>query len=518
MGKLVTKSKRPADEANSSNGDQPKPWIVTFLMGRAHFWAWVFKSFLQNRCPVRASALAYTTLLALIPVLAIVLSVSASLLKDKGEEQINQIINKFVAKVAFQLDLVPPEKKVEVAAAMSAKTNDVSGVSTNAVTTSDNAQAEAAAAALNPETKEKTREVAQRIHDYIQRVRTKTIGAAAAVGLIFVGISLLSTIEVAFNDIWGAAQGRSWLSRVINYWAAITLGPIFIVLLLGLKNMTLLQKVPALGHTLKFFEDFPVTGWMIENVLPFALMVLTFATFYQLMPNTKVRWRPALAGALAAAALWNINSHLNFVYVSQVVRNTEIYGGLGAVPIFLISLYFAWIIVLFGAQVAYAVQNRRAHLLQKEAENVNQRGKEFIALRIMTFVAHRFQKGDRPPTLSEISEALGVPSQLVCRVISPMEETRLLVEAKGGEEVAYAPGRPLDRISYEDILNALRVGNGEDVATKEDALRDQVRGEFERIHAAQRDVAGKITLQEMVDSGSTGFYEPADSSRPQTAF
>ena len=508
MGKFVS-----SDKAQHSARSGRFTWLVQ----RGHFWAWVGKSFLQNRCPVRASALAYTTLLALIPVLAIVLSVSASLLKDKGEAQINEMINTFVAKVAFQLDLMPPERKVAVAAAIEAdakaqKTNDVT--SAEAATTATNAVAATTnsnvSAALNDQTREKTREVAQKIHDYIQRVRTKTLGATAAVGLIFVGISLLSTIEVAFNDIWGAAQGRSWLSRVINYWAAITLGPILLVLLLGLKSMTLLQKVPALGSTMKFLQDFPVTGWIIANVVPFALLMLTFAVFYQLMPNTKVRWRPALFGAFIAALLWHLNSHLNFIYVSQVVRNTEIYGGLGAVPIFLLSLYFAWVIVLFGAQTAYATQNRRAHLLQQEAENVNQRGKEFIALRIMTFVATRFQHGQRPPTLSEISDALGVPSQLICRVISPLEETGLLVEAKGPQEVAYTAGRPLNRITYHDILVAMRTGTGEDVPTKEDSMREQVRGEFERIHAAERGVAGSITLEELVKAES----EPMRKTSP----
>ena len=98
------------------------------------------------------------------------------------------------------------------------------------------------------------------------------------------------------------------------------------------------------------------------------------------MPNTKVHWRAALAGGLAGGMLFHLNNVVSVLYVSRVVSNSKIYGSLGLVPVFMIGLYFSWLILLFGAQVAYAFQNRATYLEEKQVENINQRGREFVAL------------------------------------------------------------------------------------------------------------------------------------------
>ena len=107
---------------------------------------------------------------------------------------------------------------------------------------------------------------------------------------------------------------------------------------------------------------------------------------YRLMPATKVLWSAALVGGAVGGTLPQLNNLFSVIYVSRVLTYSKIYGSLGAVPIFLVGLYFSWIIILFGAQVAYAFQNRTAYVQEKQAETINQRGREFVALR-MTRVA-----------------------------------------------------------------------------------------------------------------------------------
>src|SRR5258706_15882692 len=114
------------------------------------------------------------------------------------------------------------------------------------------------------------------------------------------------------------------------------------------------------------------------------------------MPNSKVRWRGALGGGLVGGVLFYLNNVVSVVYVSRVVSNSKIYGSLGLVPVFMIGLYLSWLILLFGAQVSYAYQNRTAYLEEKQIENINQRGREFIALRCMTCIGLRFKKAEPP--------------------------------------------------------------------------------------------------------------------------
>jgi membrane protein len=219
---------------------------------------------------------------------------------------------------------------------------------------------------------------------------------------------------------------------------------------------------------------------------------------YQLMPNTKVHWKAALVGGAVAGLLWIANGNANALFASRVVSASKIYGSLSAIPIFLFGLYLSWTILLFGAQVAYAFQNRRAYLQEKLAEGVNQRGREFIALRLMTFVGQKFHRGEKPPSADEIADALAVSSRLITQIIQPLLLSKLLVEV-ATPEAAYCPARPLERISYEDILQTLRVGKGQEPATRSEPARELVRGAFDAIQEAQQSLAKALTVQEMVE-------------------
>jgi len=206
-------------------------------------------------------------------------------------------------------------------------------------------------------------------------------------------------------------------------------------------------------------------------------------------------------GGLVGGGLWHLNNVFSVLYVSRVVTNSKIYGSLGMVPIFMIGLYFSWMILLFGAQVAYAYQNRAAYVQARQAEAVNQRGREFIALRLMTAIGRRFQAGARPPTILELAAELAVPSNLTSHLAQQLLQSKLLIEINGAE-AAYAPARPLASISAEEILQALRAGAGQELVTREGPERAVVRGEFDRIRERERQAAASITLEAIVQQAA----------------
>jgi membrane protein len=179
------------------------------------------------------------------------------------------------------------------------------------------------------------------------------------------------------------------------------------------------------------------------------------------------------------------------------MNNVSIYGSLGLVPVFMIGLYFSWLILLFGAQVAYAFQNRLAYLQDRQAENVNQRGREFIALRLMALIGGRFQHGEPAATLQQTSAELGIPTKLAQQVLQPLLAARLVTEIAGAEP-AYLPARPLDAINAHHVLRAVRAGAGQDIATHDEPARAEVLGEFAKIEEAERVAASSLTMLALV--------------------
>jgi membrane protein len=302
---------------------------------------------------------------------------------------------------------------------------------------------------------------------------------------------MLSRIEETFNDIWGVARGRSWFMRVVLYWGVLSLAPILLMVALGLATGPHLEATKKLLTTLPFIGYFLVKFGF--QLLPVLVLCLTFGAFYILMPNTRVQWRAGLVGGLTAGLLFHLNNMVSVLYVSRVVSNSKIYGSLGLVPVFMIGVYLSWLILLFGAQVAYAFQNRSTYFEERQVENINQRGREFIALRIMTRVGQRYLQGAPPLAVTDLAEELSVPTRLVRQILQILAAAQLVVETAGAE-AAYLPARPMEQITCHDILQAMRATQGQELATRDEPSRAEVYGEFQRIQEAERQVASAVTM------------------------
>src|ERR1035437_8209012 len=455
----------------------------------AHFCALVIESFVRNRCLVHVSALSYTTLLALIPLLAAAISVTSSLLKNVGEEKIYQAIDKLVSNVMPPATLNTNDQAVSLNLSPGisvALTPANAGAETNVVA------AGAGDSGGDTRVAVAQKEAAQYIDNFIQKTRSGPLGVAGTVLLIFVVFSLLGRIEETMNDVWGVTGSRSWLVRIEHYWFAIGLVPTLLIAAL------ILATGPRFAGVRHFVESMPLISGVVFKFLPMILLWLAFAAFYKIMPNTRVHFNAALVGGFVGGLLWYLNNLFGFLYVSRFVSNSKIYGSLGLVPVFMIGLYFSWLILLFGAQVAYAFQNRHAYLQDKLAENVNRRGREFIALRLMTCVGQRFQHGQSPVTIQEISAELGIPAKLTQQVLQTLLAARLVTETAGAEP-AYAPARPLDSMNAHHILHAMRTGGGQELPSQNEPVRTEVYGEFARIEEAERQAAASVTMLALVN-------------------
>lgn len=469
LQQFSAKAKALLDERSLGTLDQIPRWHRW-----VHFWLMVWGSFVKNRGPVRASAMAYGTLLALIPMLAVVMSITSTFLKKEGQAGMEKFIVRLV-------DSVTPPAELD--------TNSAAGPITQSSDAPSGTSASREATAAQSA-------VAGKMNEFIQNSQSGALGVTGSVLLIFAAISLLSRIEVTFNEIWGVERGRSWFMRIVLYWGVLSLAPILLIVTIGLATG------PHLESTRRFVATLPFFGHVLFQfgfeILPIILLCLGFAAFYMLMPNTKVHWCAALVGGFVGGLLFHLNSLCSVLYVSRVVSNSKIYGSLGLIPVFMIGLYICWLILLFGAQVAYAFQNRVTYLEERQVENINQRGREFIALRLMTLIGQRYLRGEPPPSIVEMAEELAVPTRLIQQILQTLTAARLVVETAGAE-TAYLPARLMESITCHDLLLAMRASQGQELETREEPTRQEVYGEFQRIQEAERAAASSVTLLALVN-------------------
>jgi membrane protein len=171
-------------------------------------------------------------------------------------------------------------------------------------------------------------------------------------GVLFLlasALMMMASIEDRFNRIWRVASRRKGTARLLLYWAALTLGPILVTAGVGVSSWVYAQPLwrGVAGHG--------VAGFRLWLLAPFLITWVGLSVLYQAVPNCRVRWRDAITGALVAAVLFEFARKGFAAYVQGVANYKEVYGALAAIPIFLIWVYLSWVIVLLGAIMAAAL-------------------------------------------------------------------------------------------------------------------------------------------------------------------
>jgi len=431
-----------------------------------YFCLRVYRGFIKNRCFARSSGLSYATLLALIPVLALVISLSASLLKTQaGEQQIIKYTQKAISFAIPQLNLLGKA----------------------------NIQGEALSADQVNQDK-----IIEYINTFIDNIRGGALGVTGFISLLTISILLICKIEEAVNDIWHVQTPRDWGVRIFYYWGMLTLVPL--VLLLGISLLSyekftdllnVVHRVPILG-SMTFIFLTEGASWLVS--------ILGFTAFYYFMPSTRVSWSAAFVGGTFTGILWQLNSMYSALYASNVVSYSKVYGILAAVPILLVGLYFSWIIVLLGCQVAYVWQTRQSYLQNHIIAHIGQEDKELAAMRIMTAIGLCFSKGLNDLTAEKISKELQIPHRLVAEILCTLMQHNLLVKIPHFKEDSYMPAYPLEQISCSNILAAMRQ-SGEDLLQKTKLQSDEkVCQTFKKICQVAQKQAQEITIQDIISN------------------
>lgn len=381
----------------ADNTDSEQTQRVKALQKIVRLFLITFTEFKKNELSLRSSALTYTVLLSLVPMLAM----STAIVKGLGGgDQLRQAAYTYLETLE---------------ASNSPRVTDLD--TDNSAAAEDPEESEAQPASLT----DHLRSAVDQLFDYVDNTDFATLGTVGVVGILLSIVLVLSHIESAMNAIWKIENGRSIFRKISDYLTLLILIPLSINIAFAasafLKNPNLSSKMDAL-------VPFEWMQTLLLQALPVFFIALTFYAMYVFFPNTKVKSRPAMLGAILAGILWFTIQNIYISLQVGVANYNAIYGSFATLPLFLVWMYLGWIFILAGAQVAFAVQNidsfRLVHLAPLPSRQLG------AAFDIMETVQSAF-KENRIVTIDTLETRLSRYSKyIITEVVSKLTENNLL--------------------------------------------------------------------------------------------
>jgi membrane protein len=430
-----------------------KRWWRRFLLNQGQILVLVVRGFFADGCMLRASALTFTTLLSLVPLLALMFAV----LKGLGVQ--NELEPLLLSHLA---------------------------VGGGAVVT--------------------------KIVEYINNTNVARLGSYGLIFLVVTVLTLLSNIEDSFNGVWGVRETRPLLRRFTDYFSVVTIGPLFLVAAISMTSSLESQQIV---QVLLSYEYVGEALLALFEVLPFMVMWLVFAGLYLFMPNVKVSPRAALIGGVFGGTLWQVSQwgYLNFQV--GVARYNAIYGTMAALPILMVWIYLSWMIVLLGLEMTYATQNLRNLRRDIRGARVNFASVEFIALTVLLSIGRNFFLGKPALVQEELSAMLDVPSRLLHNILEELTRLGYVVNVvQNDDNVGFQPAQALEKIKLHEVIRGLAV-DGADYSHLGNSLeRGAIAGVAETLKEAERQALAGLTLRDLVlqiesSAGQVGASEEA---------
>ncbi len=376
-------------ELNPETYPLPRRYAVKYLQ----ILVLVVRGFMADLCLQRAAALSYTTILSMVPFFALTFAV----LKGLGVQ-----------------NRLEPLLLDQVAAG--------------------------------------SQDVVSRIVTYINNTNMASLGAIGLVTLLITVISLLGSVEEAFNAIWGVSETRTLQRRFSDYLSVVVSGPLLLFaatsVTTSLQSQTLIRWI--MNNTLLGELLIP-----LFRLVPYVSIWLALIFLYLFIPNTKVRLKSALVGGVLAGTGWEVAQWGYLHFQVGVSKYNAIYGTLAALPVLMVWIYTSWLIVLMGVEIVYAHQNIRTFRREERTAGISPRTRELLALAIMTDITRTFLAGTASWTLDSLAEDLDLPTRIVREITDDLCSAGFLAKTADAAP-GFLPGREPDRITVHQILTHLQ--------------------------------------------------------------
>jgi len=402
----------------------------SFLIKQLRILILSARGFKEDQCQIRGSALTVFSLLSVVPVLAMAFGIAQGFgLEAKLEDEIHKAFDATPEISAFLIDF--------------------------------------ASSALN-------------------RTQGGLVAGIGVLILLWSVISVLGNIEAAFNEIWGVRKARGFFRKFSDY-LAITLVAPFLIILSSSLTVFISSNVSTLisdVEVLSFIQPV-ITGSL--DFLPFVIVWLVFTLLYMVMPNTKVKFVPALIAGVIAGSAFQLFQEGYIAFQVYVTSYNAIYGSFAALPFFIIWLQISWILILFGAELAFAHQNIKNFEFESGSKDVSDFQKMLLHVMVFREMIGAQQSNEPALSPSALSKRFNSPIRLIRNVLHALEEQKFVVQVqaakdKNEEYIVAVDYHNLSLIEFmrvvENAGNKLPLKDSQ-LKQKTEELLDQIKSDFQ---------------------------------------
>lgn len=329
------------------------------------------------------------------------------------------------------------------------------------------------------------------VMQFAQSLSARLVGSVGFALLAWTVLTTIKKVEDSFNFLWRVEQARGFARRCFEYLALLVTGPLLLVMFIGLSHEALSSASVQEVVRLPLAQRLASTGLKLA---PYAMVSAFFAVLYMFIPNTHVRWRPAVIGALVGGVLWAAVGKMFTAFVLHSTRLTVVYAGFAFLVAAFLWTYFGWLILLAGAQLSFYIQNPSYLRLGLKELKLSSEEREHLVLQVMYLVGQAHVTGGRLWTVEELAAELGLPGIAMGRLVLTLERAGLLVAT---EDAKLVPARDIGHIRVLEVLDVARNEDGGNILRAPVPQVDQL---LARIDESRRHRCGDLTLGELVDA------------------
>ena len=350
-------------------------------------------------------------------------------------------------------------------------------------------------------------EVSRWILKFIDNLNVGVLGSIGLALLVYTVVSLLQKIEESLNFIWHVAELRSFALRFSGYLSVLLVGPVLLFAALGVTS--------TIGRTeqmrrLLAIEPLGGVAYAAGATLPVFFAIAAFTFVYFFVPNVKVRFGVALTGGTVAGALWQVAAWSFATFVVKSTQYAAIYSSLAIFVLFLLWLYLSWLILLLGASIEFYRQHPEYMIPQQGEPRLSNRMRERVALMAMYLIARAYRDGEAPWTFARLTQRLGVPMHALTAVLGAMQKGGLLVPT-ALDAPGFVPARELAAITVRQLLDTVRAAGEERFLGPEELPAPAgIESMLRLIDRAAGESVGNLALMDLVARDAQAQAAPPD--------
>lgn len=396
------------------------------------------RGFFYDKLQLKASALTYYTLFAMVPILALILAIAS------GFGFQDHIVNSMSQQFAGQGDAIPY--------------------------------------------------VLNFVEKYLTKIKGGFFVGIGIVILLWSVMSVFRHIEGTFNEIWQVKKSRSLLVQFTTYFSLMLILPIFLVVSSGLS----IFFVSNLSD-LAMFDYIGTFVSILLKMSPYIINWLLFTALFLIIPNTKVKFIPAMVAGIFTGTFFQLFQYLYLKGQVFLTSYNVVYGSFAIIPLLLLWLQISWLIILLGAEISYASQNVYNFEFEKDAKNITPRYRNFLTLLITYLIIKRFEAGEEPPTVEDLTKENHIPVRLASNILNQLVDVNIIIEVENdkSKDKTYLPAVDINKISVSYLFEKIELTGSENFKVDIDNRFANIWNKLENIQNQTRLTQGNILIKDL---------------------